>query len=175
MIKEYQLNLDLKPIKEFVYDLKKSTTLTAQKSNKGGFQSFIEKEWPSVLTELEVFIQKQIPDMHFTSLWYNINGTGHYNDMHYHLLEEGYSGAFYMDVPEPKKMGNIYFETGEEIEPKENTLLLFPADLKHGVRPNQSKFVRMSMSFNYLKDKPEDGVLDKMRLLKSGIQPLDNL
>ena len=139
MIKEYQLNLDLKPIKEFVYDLKKSTTLTAQKSNKGGFQSFIEKEWPSVLTELEVFIQKQIPDMNFINLWYNINGTGHYNDMHYHLLEEGYSGAFYIDVPEPKKMGNIYFETGEEIEPKENTLLLFPADLKHGVRPNRSK------------------------------------
>ena len=71
-------------------------------------------------------------------------------------------------------MGNIYFETGEEIEPKENTLLLFPADLKHGVRPNRSKFVRMSMSFNYLKIKP-DGRLDKMRLLKSGIQPLDNL
>ena len=38
MIKEYQLNLDLKPIKEFVYDLKKSTTLTAQKSNTGGFK-----------------------------------------------------------------------------------------------------------------------------------------
>ena len=160
--------------KEFVYDLKKSTTLTAQKSNKGGFQSFIEKEWPSVLTELEVFIQKQIPDMNFINLWYNINGTGHYNDMHYHLLEEGYSGAFYIDVPEPKKMGNIYFETGEEIEPKENTLLLFPADLKHGVRPNRSKFVRMSMSFNYLKVKP-DGRLDKMRTLESGIQPLDNL
>ena len=66
-------------------------------------------------------------------------------------------------------MGNIYFETGEEIEPKENTLLLFPADLKHGVRPNQSKFVRMSMSFNYLKVKPEEGVLDKMRTLQSGI------
>ena len=82
MIKEYQLNLDLKPIKEFVYDLKKSTTLTAQKSNKGGFQSFIEKEWPPVLTELEGFIQKQIPDMNFINLWYNINGTGHYNDMH---------------------------------------------------------------------------------------------
>ena len=78
MIKEYQLNLDLKPVKEFVYDLKKSTTLNVTKSNKGGWQSFIEKEWPPILNELEVFIQKQIPDMNFINLWYNINGTGHY-------------------------------------------------------------------------------------------------
>ena len=43
MIKEYQLNLDLKPIKEFVYDLKKSTTLTAKKIKQRWFSKFYTK------------------------------------------------------------------------------------------------------------------------------------
>ena len=43
MIKEYQLNLDLKPIKEFVYDLKKSTTLTAKNQTKVVFKVSYKK------------------------------------------------------------------------------------------------------------------------------------
>ena len=157
MIKEFQLNLDLSPIKEYVRSLKKITSLTVTKSNVGGWQSLIEREWPPILNELEVFIQKQIPDMTFTTLWYNINGHGHYNKMHHHNLEEGYSGAFYIDVPD-KNMGNIYFESGEKYEPRENTLLLFPLDLKHGVRPNQSQLHRISMSFNYIKSSYRSGI-----------------
>ena len=38
MIKEYQLNLDLKPIKQFVYDFKKSNEL-----NNTKFASFAKK------------------------------------------------------------------------------------------------------------------------------------
>ena len=151
LVKEYTLNLDLSPIKEYVRNFKEFTSLTAKKSNVGGWQSIREGIWPPILNEVEIFIQKQIPDMTFTTLWYNINGYGHYNQMHYHHLEEGYSGVFYIDVPD-KNMGNIYFESGEEYEPRENTLLLFPSDLKHGVRPNQSQLHRISMSFNYIKE-----------------------
>jgi len=168
MIKEYQLNLDLKPIKEYVINLKNSTSLTVKKSNVGGWQSIRERKWPPLLNELEVFIQKQIPDMTFLALWYNVNGHKDSNSLHYHILEEGYSGAFYIDVPD-KNMGNIYFETGEEYEPKENTLFLFPSDLKHGVRPNQSKHLRVSMSFNYVKEIPYY-LSGGSTFLKSGIK-----
>ena len=39
--KRYTLKLDLQPIKEYVISEKKSTDLTARKSNIGGWQSFL--------------------------------------------------------------------------------------------------------------------------------------
>ena len=46
-------------------------------------------------------------------------------------------------------MGNLYFESGEEYEPIENRLILFPSHLVHGVRKNQSQKKRVSIAFNY--------------------------
>ena len=123
MVKIYQLNLDLQPIKEFVYNMQKSTQLNVMKSNIGGWQSQIEKEWPKVLFGLRDFIQSKIPKQTFMTLWYNINGRGCYNLMHDHNTEEGCSGVFYIDVPD-KNMGNLYFENGKEYEPIPNANLL---------------------------------------------------
>ena len=172
MIRDYTLELDLQTIKEYVISEKKSTDLTARKSNVGGWQSFLCREWPKVLFGLKKFIQKQIPEYTFMSLWYNVNGHGCYNQVHHHSLDDGYSGVFYIDVPD-ENMGNLYFEDGTEYEPTPNRLILFPSDLKHGVKTNLSHKKRISMSFNYLKH-PEKAPKDKLDQffsdnLKSGI------
>ena len=168
MVKIYQLNLDLQPIKEFVYNMQKSTQLNVMKSNIGGWQSQIEKEWPKVLFGLRDFIQSKIPKQTFMTLWYNINGRGCYNLMHDHNTEEGCSGVFYIDVPD-KNMGNLYFENGKEYEPIPNRLILFPADLKHGVKPNQSNQPRFSMSFNYVMYPEKEIKFQGQQYLESGI------
>ena len=168
MVKIYQLNLDLQPIKEFVYNMQKSTQLNVMKSNIGGWQSQIEKEWPKVLFGLRDFIQSKIPKQTFMTLWYNINGRGCYNLMHDHNTEEGCSGVFYIDVPD-KNMGNLYFENGEEYEPIPNRLILFPSDLKHGVKPNKGNQPRFSMSFNYVRHPEKEMKFQGQQYLKSGI------
>ena len=172
MIRDYTLKLDLQPIKEYVISERKSTQLTAKKSNVGGYQSFIYDKWPEVLFGLRDFIQAQIPEQTFMTLWYNINGHGCYNEVHHHSLDDGYSGVFYIDVPD-ENMGNLYFEDGTEYEPTPNRLILFPSDLKHGVKTNLSHKKRISMSFNYLKhtDKEPKDKLDQFFSdnLKSGI------
>ena len=169
MIRDYTLELDLQPIKEYVISEKKSTQLTAKKSNVGGYQSLIYDKWPEVLFGLKNFIRRQIPDQTFISLWYNVNGYGCYNKLHLHNMEEGYSGVFYIDVPD-KDMGNLYFEDGTEYEPIPNRLILFPTDLKHGVKPNQSNQKRISMSFNYLKNPNREIKFQGHEFLKSGIK-----
>ena len=169
MIRDYTLKLDLQPIKEYVISERKSTQLTAKKSNIGGYQSFIYDKWPEVLFGLRDFIQAQIPEQTFMTLWYNINGRGCYNLMHDHNKEEGYSGVFYLDAPD-KNMGNLYFENGKEYEPIPNRLILFPADLKHGVKPNLSNQSRISMSFNYLRYPEKEMKFPGQEYLKSGIK-----
>ena len=103
------------------------------------------------------------------TLWYNINGRGCYNLMHDHNKEEGCSGVFYIDAPD-KNMGNLYFENGKEYEPIPNRLILFPADLKHGVKPNLSNQSRISMSFNYVRYPEKEMKFPGQEYLKSGIK-----
>ena len=150
MIKEYQLNLDIKTIQDYVWDIVFNTTLGAKKSNVGGWQSIVHWTWNKELKELQTIVEKEIPEYTFQSLWINSNGYGDYNDMHFHEPKrvDAISGVYYVDVPD-KNMGAIYFEDETEYEPKENKLLLFPSYLKHGVRKNKSKFERVSIAFNY--------------------------
>ena len=93
----------------------------------------------------------------------------HYCLMHDHNKEEGYSGVFYIDVPD-KNMGNLYFENGKEYEPIPNRLILFPADLKHGGKPNLSNQSRISMSFNYVRYPEKEMKFPGQEYLKSGIK-----
>ena len=152
MIKEYQLNLDIKTIQDYVWDVVFDTTLGAKKSNVGGWQSTVYWGWNKKLKELQMSVEKLIPEYTFQSLWVNSNGYGDYNDMHIHEPKrvDGISGVYYVDVPD-KNMGAIYFEDGTQYEPKNNRLLMFPSYLKHGVRKNESKFERVSIAFNYQK------------------------
>ena len=152
MVRDYILKLDIKTIQDYVYNNIFNTSLGANKSNVGGWQSFRMVSWPKELKELQTFVEKEIPEYTFQSLWFNSNGYGHYNLMHDHHSEEidAISGVYYIEVPD-KNMGRIYFETDEEYDPQENRLLLFPADLRHGVRKNQSHKRRISLAFNYIR------------------------
>ena len=152
MVRDYILKLDIKTIQDYVYNNIFNTSLGANKSNVGGWQSFRMVSWPKELKELQTFVEKEIPEYTFQSLWFNSNGYGHYNLMHDHHSEEidAISGVYYIEVPD-KNMGRIYFETDEEYDPQENRLLLFPADLRHGVRKNQSRKRRISLAFNYIR------------------------
>ena len=151
MVRDYILKLDIKTIQDYVWDIVFNTTLSSKKSNVGGWQSPVYWSWPKELKELQTFVEKEIPEYKLQSLWFNLNGYGDYNLMHKHHKEkDAVSGVYYIEVPD-KNMGRIYFETDEEYDPQENRLLLFPADLRHGVRKNQSHKRRISLAFNYIR------------------------
>ena len=152
MVRDYDLEIDIKTIQEYMHNTVLITTLSSKKSNVGGWQSPVYWSWSDELKELQTFVEKQIPEYTLQSLWYNSNGYGDYNLMHDHHPQEidAVSGVYYIEVPD-ENMGKIYFETDEEYEPKENRLLLFPADLRHGVRKNESRRRRISLAFNYMK------------------------
>ena len=97
----------------------------------------------------------------------NISKTGGFQEIHDHLgnRDAFISGSYYGKVPE--NSGNIYFESpivgshlstayclGDstndlaEVKTEEGLLLLFPSWLRHGVRLNNSKDTRVSVSFN---------------------------
>ena len=157
MVRDYILKLDIKTIQDYVWDIVFNTTLSSKKSNVGGWQSPVYWSWPKELKDLQTFVEKEIPEYTLQSLWFNLNGYGDYNLMHKHHKEkDAVSGVYYIEVPD-KNMGRIYFETDEEYDPQENRLLLFPADLRHGVRKNQSYKKRISLAFNYI------------RIIRSGI------
>tara|TARA_Y100000768_G_scaffold358866_1_gene314983 strand:- start:283 stop:816 length:534 start_codon:yes stop_codon:yes gene_type:complete len=158
-IQEYRLNLDTNAIIDYVHNNLMNTSLNAHKSNKGGWQSPRIATFPKELKGLQTFVEKLIPKYRLGSLWFNSNGYGHYNALHDHFPQpiDAISGVYYFRVPD-KNMGNIYFETGEEIEPEENKLLLFPAHLVHGVRPNESRKARGSLAFNYERGMMKSGI-----------------
>ena len=54
--------------------------------------------------------------------------------------------------------------------PIPNRLILFPADLKHGVKPNLSNQSRISMSFNYVRYPEKEMKFPGQEYLKSGIK-----
>ena len=151
MVRDYILKLDIKTIQDYVWDIVFNTTLSSKKSNVGGWQSPVYWSWPKELKELQTFVEKEIPEYTLQSLWFNLNGYGDYNLMHKHHKEkDAVSGVYYIEVPD-KNMGRIYFETDEEYDPQKNRLLLFPANLRHGVRKNQSHKRRISLAFNYIR------------------------
>ena len=88
MVRDYILKLDIKTIQDYVRNDIFNTSLGATKSNVGGWQSFRMVSWPKELKELQTFVEKQIPEYTFQTLWFNSNGYGHYNLMHNHHSQE---------------------------------------------------------------------------------------
>ena len=74
MVRDYTLKLDIKTIQDYVHNDVLNTSLGANKSNVGGWQSPILWSWPKELKELQTFVEKEIPEYTFQSLWFNRNG-----------------------------------------------------------------------------------------------------
>lgn len=97
--------------------------------------------------------------------WINVNPPNSYNETHRHPMS-CFSTVLYCKVPQnsgkirfvrpddmecfvPVKTSNDYNYGSHVIEPKVNTLLLFPSHLNHSVSLNQSNDTRISIAFNW--------------------------
>ena len=144
------------------------------KSNVGGFQSnFIndEKICRSLLAKASSILAKSYSYKKKTTfslcnLWINKNFKDNYNKIHVHPNCH-FSGVYYLKYP--KGSGRIVFHRNDsaatfngavdyvedsnfkshiEIEPKEKTLIIFPAHLNHSVESSKSEETRISVAFN---------------------------
>ena len=94
--------------------------------------------------------------------WINLNDSGGYNALHHHGLFT-ISGVMYLKCP--KDSGRLLFRdprpavffnnsliknAGKEviIQPEEGLIVFFPGFLEHSVEQNNSKQMRISLSFN---------------------------
>ena len=59
MVRDYILKLDIKTIRDYVHNDVLNTSLGANKSNVGGWQSPILWSWPKELKELQTFVEKR--------------------------------------------------------------------------------------------------------------------
>lgn len=148
-------------------------------SNQGGWQSnLIEKIGPelqnlynSVMARVDAVntnIGYDGPKVRTQTLWININGKEHYNEIHDHP-SSFYAAVYY--VKAAKDQGSIKFHhpmpffsnystmnkiskygtfnsTVWEVEPKSGLLLIFPAYLAHFVSRNMTDEERISIAFN---------------------------
>lgn len=149
------------------------------KTNRNGWHSNVNmhsmpeyKKLVDILFEMqhEIYNQEALAsEPVLGNMWANINYQGGYNAVHIHpnCL---WSGVYY--VKAPKLSGNLYFEDPRtmslmtlpkrtqplpinlrrtiEVEPKEGRVIMFPAWLNHGVNPNDSDEIRISVAFNFL-------------------------
>ena len=106
-----------------------------------------------------------------TNMWININGKGSYNMMHDHpqsdlaviwYITDNMPGKLIFKDPHSFARSRLYNKINQSIPMKENInqqyapvcnagdILIFPADLLHGVTPSYKKELRISVSFNLL-------------------------
>ena len=82
--------------------------------------------------------------------WFNLSESGDCTGVHNHARESVVSGVYYLEVPIDS--GDLFFRAdGEEdfsLLPEAGSLILFPSDLRHGVRMNSSSSKRISLAFN---------------------------
>ena len=131
------------------------------RSNQGGYQT-PTFNWKSFHLQSKEYIEWVVKEhtkqnLRVQSWWYNINPKGAWNAPHTHpgadlalvlyltdtddllaLMDPNYHGRYFInnkmtDISPPTKKGDI---------------LIFPADLKHYVKPNQREEDRISISMN---------------------------
>ena len=176
-ISRIKLNLDLKNLTKFSFELEKLKEQN-KLSNVGGFQSknvdLTNKNLQPLIIEINKYINKVAKDVYsfkkelqVNNLWININRHKDFNLTHHHPFSV-LSGVFYVKVP--KDSGDIAFVNDSPVDDyipdflinnfnnynsktwvfyaEENVMYLFPSWLKHIVGPNLSKEERISISFN---------------------------
>jgi len=175
---ETKLNLNIKQITKYCYNLKK-TDSGRNVSNRDGWQS-TQLFFPNPLSNLADEICKvglkifhaldgsKKYTINLKNMWVNINPQGGYNVVHVHP-NSFFSGVFYVQTP--KDCGNIVLRhpcnhtendwkgefwnklnlettTLNYLNAEENMLYIFPSWLEHYVQANKSKKERISISFN---------------------------
>ena len=173
------LELNIASLISFCYEMQRQNEKGVELTNMGGWQSDdVINETYSEFVKLKDKIEEEANTYHreiqlkknlkekIGNIWININGKGHFNELHQHHYST-LSGAFYLrgNAPiafkHPFRDINTYFwnpDIVEEwnpvtsgvftIEPKANSLLVFPAWIEHKVLMNKEETDRISISFN---------------------------
>jgi len=173
------LELDIDSLIEFCYVTKLKTGKSAEYTNMGGWQSGdvineTHPEFVKLKNKIEdaaniyhnkIQLKKNLKEK-ISNIWININGKGHFNELHNHpygIL----SGAFYLKgkapilFKHPFDYLNQFFWSEDIIEewnrvngsvwsidPSPNLLIIFPAWIQHRVLMNKEDSDRISFSFN---------------------------
>ncbi|MBU63602.1 MAG: hypothetical protein CMI26_13980 [Opitutae bacterium] len=87
---------------------------------------------------------------HHPPFWFNLSDRGDSTGVHNHAHGSEVSGVYYLEVPIDS--GDLFFrsDANEDFSllPKAGSVVLFPSDLRHGVRINSSPGKRISLAFN---------------------------
>ena len=146
---------------EGAYRFKKEYPSTTR-SNEGGYHS-PSLEWEEFHPQGIEYINKVIDETFEKKFkltqcewWYNINPKGAWNIPHSHP-GAGFALVLYvtdsdqlLTIMDPNYHGRYFFDNRADINPptKKGDILIFPADLKHYVKPNQREEERISISMN---------------------------
>lgn len=120
------------------------------RSNIGGWQYEIHRSPPIWAQSILDQVIDTLPNYKIDSIWFNINGPGHYNRWHTHRIRK-HAAVLYVQVPE--NSGHIEFRQKHQVHkiyPTVGQLLVFPSDLEHRVLMNNSTENRISVAFNLL-------------------------
>lgn len=156
-----QTKIELVPdLVDKIYKLKENfpgeKTTNHGGSNRGGWRSVRYDEhsidWMSPIVEQ---VQHAAAKTGPITYWFNVNGIGHYNELHDHGdFGTNLCGCLYVQVP--PLAGGITFQ---QVKGKKTTtiilqagdLLLFPDNIKHSVSENKSSSDRITIAFNFWK------------------------
>ena len=157
---------------DVVYKIRENDPIGKIASNAGGWQSNDDSP------ELEFFLShivenfKVFSECVLENYWVNINPKGTFNRVHVH---PGCDLAAVLWIKSPPNSGSLTFPnpyayshsplirkfpnhlrdkykicTMVNYEPQDGECIIFPADMLHGVDPNQSDEDRISLSFNLM-------------------------
>jgi hypothetical protein len=139
--------------------------------DKDEFKKDIAKQFENYIHFYENYHATTIPNKEYTvkTAWVNFMKAGEYNPPHIH--DDDFSCVLYLKIPDLLKKensnytgrdtagpGGITFMYGEDrencitevpVKPEEGDMYIFPANLKHVVRPFRSKGTRISLSANF--------------------------
>ena len=174
----FPMALDTKDLIDYIYNLKQNDK-GRKVSNLGGWQSndldLSDKKLESLCIQIQIHSKHFLKHLNLKgkfslgNMWANVNGYKDSNEMHVHP-NSVISGVYFLKAS--KKQGSLRFVSNYnyelnacynsfienplpqnnslfDINPEDNTLILFPSYLKHYVLPNMEKDKdRISISFN---------------------------
>ena len=188
-------NIDNENLKKKILNFSREQK-TINISNVGGYQGheFYNEEWYKIICKKIPFREDKPIKNFIIDSWVNINGRGHYNNVHDHVCERidpeetdiFLSGVYYVSVPEnsgdivfhdirgPSRSKMLYHQyyldgvTYNKIQPKKKMLIFFPPWLEHSVDVNMSDESRISIAFNVrFKNKPLNITNQKIDKIKN--------
>tara|TARA_Y100000592_G_C5407182_1_gene286258 strand:- start:58 stop:624 length:567 start_codon:yes stop_codon:yes gene_type:complete len=161
---KFSLNEDLNKLKNDIYSLQEKSS-GRKISNVGGWQSddlTNDKNFTFISDIINTFCQQIMNTklIEVKEIWANINPINTYNDIHNHIgpgytsNSREWSGIYYIQYK--KGNGEIQFRDYNDLNnvamytPLEQDVLIFPANIIHGVKINKLNSDRISIAFNFI-------------------------